>query len=182
MASPGRLPGGPAALTTLARGWLDQTTRSAMSNQTIITLLKKDHKEVSGLLKQASATSDSATAKRDDLFARISEALSAHMAFEEERVYPVLQRKQETRDTALEAIEEHQQAKQLLRDLAGIASDDERWKAKVTVLMEDIKHHVKEEEQAGGLFSELESALEQAELVELAKEYAETKGLGARSR
>jgi hypothetical protein len=104
------------------------------------------------------------------------------MAFEEESVYPVLQRKQRTRDAALEAVEEHLQAKQLLHDLAGMASGDERWKAKMTVLMEDIRHHVKEEEQAGGLFSELESALEQAELVELAKDYEATKSVGARSR
>ena len=146
-----------------------------MFSQTIIAILKNEHKEVGALLKQAIATSTHATAKRLDLFTRINDALSAHTAFEEEQLYPVLARKADTKDTALEAIEEHQQIKILLRDLARTDCDDESWKAKMTVLMEDVRHHVKEEEQLGGLFSDLKAALDHDELVALAKEYESSK-------
>ena len=142
-----------------------------MPHPTIISVLKKDHKAVNGLLKQAIATSDGATTKRADLCARIIEALTTHMAFEESAIYAVLMQKVKTKDVSLEAVEEHQQIKRLLGDLAGTACDDERWKAKMTVLMEDVKHHVKEEEQAGGLFADIQSALDRSELEDLAREY-----------
>lgn len=149
-----------------------------MSSPSIITILKKEHKEVTALLKQAIAAS--AEAKRETLFARINEALTTHMAFEEESIYPVLAERKKTREDALEAIEEHAQAKHLLRELAGASRQDERWKAKMMVLAEDIKHHVQEEEESGGLFDDLESALEEEDLQVLAKEYESFKSSSAR--
>lgn len=149
-----------------------------MSSPSIITVLKKDHKEVSALLKQAIAAS--AESKRDALFGRINEALTTHTAFEEESIYPVLAEKKKTREDTLEAFEEHGQIKHLLREIASTSCQDERWKAKMMVLAEDVKHHVHEEEQAGGLFDDLESALAEEDLQVLAKEYESFKSGSAR--
>lgn len=149
-----------------------------MSSPSIIPVLKKDHKEVTALLKQAIAAS--AETKREALFAKINEALTTHMAFEEEHIYPVLAEKKETREDALEAVEEHGQVKQLLHDLASTSRQDERWKAKMMVLAEDIEHHIEEEEESGGLFDDLESELEEEDLQALAKEYESFKSGSAR--
>jgi iron-sulfur cluster repair protein YtfE (RIC family) len=146
-----------------------------MPAKSIIAMLEKDHDEVSRLIKQAAATSDSAAAKRTALFEAIREALNLHMAFEEENIYPLLQEAKKTRDDALEAVEEHTQVKHLLEDIAGTSVDDEHWKAKVTVLGEDIQHHVREEEQEDGLFAKLRKLVETETLAELAETYAAMK-------
>lgn len=145
----------------------------------IINLLKKDHKEVSALLKEALATTERAQNKRADLFAQINGALTVHTRFEEESIYPILLEQRKTKDDALEADEEHAQIKHLLADISATDVTDERWKAKLTVLAEDIRHHVKEEESSGGLFDELKKAVDDEELASLAEQYEATKAASA---
>jgi len=53
-----------------------------------------------------------------------------------------------------EAIVEHEGAKRLIAELDGMKPEDDYFDARVTVLSEMIKHHVKEEEKAGGMFAE----------------------------
>lgn len=146
-----------------------------MSSPSIIPLLKKDHKEVNALLKEVLATNDQATAKRTQLFAQISEALTLHTQFEEENVYPLLLEQTKTKEDTLEAEEEHGQIKHLLSDIAGTDVSDERWKAKVMVLAEDVRHHVKEEEQSGGLFDHLKKAVDSETLIGLAEQFQASK-------
>jgi iron-sulfur cluster repair protein YtfE (RIC family) len=126
---------------------------------------------VSALLEEASETSDRATAKRTELFIMINDALTRHMRFEERHLYPALKKKRDTKDDALDAIAEHEQAKRLLRELSRLKPDDEIWKAKITVLQEDIRHHVKEEERWGGLFDDLAKEFDKNELVLLGERY-----------
>lgn len=147
-----------------------------MATPSIIPLLKKDHKEVTALLKEASSSSDDAGGKRAQLFAQINEALSLHMRFEEENVYPLLLEQRKTKEDALEAEEEHAVAKHLLGEIADTDVEDEHWKAKVMVLAENIRHHVKEEEQSGGLFDELKKAADQETLTALAEQFQMRKG------
>lgn len=146
-----------------------------MSTASIIPILKRDHREVSALFEKAAATGDAALAKRTTLFGKIKDALTLHMRFEEDHLYPVLKAKKGTKDDVLEAVEEHDQAKHLIAALTKLDTSDERWKAKITVLHEDIKHHVKEEEQKGGLFDELKRELDDEELEELAEQYTAMK-------
>jgi hypothetical protein len=147
----------------------------------IITLLTTDHREVAAMLKKAAATDDGDREERRELFSQIDEALRLHTAFEEQHIYPVLQAQSKSHDDALEAIEEHAQVKRLLRDLAATAPQDERWLAKISVLTEDITHHVKEEEQSGGLFDQLKKALPSADLQRLGALYAEQKAAASPS-
>ncbi len=144
-----------------------------MAKQTIITVLKKDHDEVSALFERAMSSKDET--RRSDLFAKINDALTVHTAFEEEHLYPVLAQKKDTREDTLEAIEEHAVVKQLLEDISNTPVGDERWKAKLTVLAENVRHHVKEEEEKGGLFDDFKEAVEEEDLVRLAEEYLATK-------
>ncbi|MBA3697402.1 MAG: hemerythrin domain-containing protein [Planctomycetes bacterium] len=146
-----------------------------MSRPSIIPLLKKDHKEVNALFKEALATSDNAGDKRTQLFSQINEALTLHTRFEEENVYPLLLEQRKTKEDTLEAEEEHAQIKHLLSDIAETASDDERWKPKIMVLAEDVHHHVKEEEKAGGLFEELKKAVDDETLAALAEQFQASK-------
>lgn len=150
-----------------------------MATTSIISMLKKDHKEVNALLKQALATTERAQDKRAELFAQINGALTVHTRFEEESIYPILLEQRKTKDDALEADEEHVQIKRLLTDLSATDVSDERWKAKLTVLAEDIRHHVKEEEGAGGLFEELKKTIDEEELAGLGEQYEATKAAQA---
>lgn len=142
-----------------------------MATPSIIPLLKKDHKEVSALLKEALATSEQSEEKRAQLFTQINDALVLHMRFEEENLYPLLREQTRTKDDALEAEAEHAQVKHLLNEISNLDANDERWKANVMVLTEDIRHHVKEEEQAGGLFDELKKAVDNETLAGLAEQF-----------
>jgi len=145
-----------------------------MTSSSIITLLKADHKHVASLLKDAIAARKAT--KRADLFAEIKNELVLHTRFEETAIYPVLEARKSSRGDALEAEAEHAQIKHLLSEIAATDPDDDRWKARVTVLAEDIRHHVGEEESAGGIFAELRKALSVEELKELGQRYAEEKG------
>jgi hypothetical protein len=78
---------------------------------------------------------------------RIIEELSKHAAVEEQLFYPVVRATvPQTEDIALESLEEHHIVKWVLSELDTMAPEDERFDAKVTVLIENVRHHVKEEE------------------------------------
>ena len=113
-----------------------------------ITLLKNDHKTVEKLFKQYEGTGDSAYAEKRRIVDRIIEELSVHAAVEEQLFYPVARLTvADTEDIALESIEEHHIVKWELSELEDLDPADERFNAKVTVLMENVRHHVKEEEE-----------------------------------
>ena len=129
-----------------------------------ITLLKQDHKSVEKLFKQFEKTT--APAKLRDLAAKIIEELSVHAAIEEMLFYPaVRERLPDTEDTVLESLEEHHVAKWLLSELEDMKPDHERFKAKMTVLIESVRHHVEEEESE--LFPDVRKAVGRKELGEL---------------
>src|SRR4051812_15725077 len=112
-----------------------------------ITMLKDDHKAVEQLFKRFERAGDNATAEKRRVVDSIIEALSVHAAIEEQLVYPVARATvPKTDDTVLESLEEHHVVKLVLAELERMPADDERFDAKVTVLIENVRHHVKEEE------------------------------------
>ncbi len=147
--------------------------RSSPARSNIITVLVAEHRQVSGLLETLAKISARSVRKRAEVFAEIDQALSKHADFEEERVYPLLAAKRADKPMALEAVEEHGQIKRLLAELRELDPADERWLAKLTVLTEDVRHHVKEEE--GELLPKLRSSADAATLGALADEYEEAK-------
>jgi hemerythrin superfamily protein len=109
--------------------------------------LKRDHEAVKHLLAQIEEASEGAGKERERLFDELRAALTAHSRAEERVFYSALKAQEETKDVALEAVEEHHLVDVLLREIGRLAEDSERWKAKFTVLKENVEHHVEEEEQ-----------------------------------
>ncbi|MFL6210310.1 MAG: hemerythrin domain-containing protein [Pyrinomonadaceae bacterium] len=111
-----------------------------------ITLLKTDHEKVAGIFEQLEPTTERAVKTREELFAKLQQELDVHAHVEETIFYPVLKQEAETRAITLEGVEEHHVIKMLLRELAAMQVDSEKWTAKLKVLQENVEHHVEEEE------------------------------------
>ena len=112
-----------------------------------ITLLKNDHKTVEQLFKRFEKAGDRAYVEKRDVVDRIIEELSVHAAIEEQFFYPATRATvPEVEDVALESLEEHHIVKWVLSELEKMDPTDERFDAKVTVLIENVRHHVEEEE------------------------------------
>src|SRR5690606_13494987 len=131
-----------------------------------ITLLKEDHQRVEKLFKRFENAGDRAYVEKRQIVDRIIEELSVHAAIEEQLFYPVTRETvEEVHDVALESLEEHHVVKVLLAELQHMAPDHERFDAKVSVLMENVRHHVEEEED--DYFPKVRSALGRNALGEL---------------
>jgi hemerythrin superfamily protein len=139
-----------------------------------ITLLKNDHKTVEDLFKRFERAGDRAHVQKRQIVDRIIEDLSIHAAIEEQVFYPFARASvPKTEDIVLESLEEHHIVKWVLSELVGLDPSDERFDAKVTVLIENVRHHVKEEEDE--FFPEVRSALGRAELADLGDALATAK-------
>jgi len=110
-----------------------------------VDLLKQDHRVVEELFKQVEDTPPS---KHLPIFTKIKGELDAHAHIEETIFYPVLKKqgKKDLVDIVLEGIEEHVQIKMFLKGIAALSAKAERFEPKLKVLIEDTRHHVKEEE------------------------------------
>ena len=134
-----------------------------------ISLLIADHKDVEKHFKDFEQAGDRAYATKGRLVNAIIEALSVHAVIEELIFYPAA-RRAATGSTAmvLESLEEHHIVKWVLSELAGMEPKGERFDAKVTVLIENVRHHVKEEEQE--LFPKIKDAMSDEHLAELGEQ------------
>jgi hemerythrin superfamily protein len=112
-----------------------------------IVLLKTDHKAVEKLFKAYEALGDTAFVAKRKVVDQIITELSAHASVEEQHFYPaVTTAVPDIKDDVLEGLEEHHIVKWTLDELTDLKADHERFHAKVTVLIEAVRHHVKEEE------------------------------------
>lgn len=137
-----------------------------------IALLTRDHQEVDRLFKQFEKLTDRAQKSKQKLVTKMIRELAIHAAIEEMLFYPAVRTaalKASTRagekaaDGILEALEEHHIVKWTLAELEKMKPEDERYDAKVTVLIESVRHHVEEEQ--GELFPQARKLLG-AELLE----------------
>ena len=119
--------------------------------QNAIQFLRADHRAVEALFK-AFKKSESTTEKQS-LAKRICAALKLHARLEEEIFYPAFIQATGNKELHNEALVEHQGAKALIAEIEEGAADDALFDAKVKVLSEMIKHHVKEEERFNGMFT-----------------------------
>ena len=117
-----------------------------------IALLKSDHREVEKWFEQFEKTRSDE--RKEELAEKICSALRIHMQIEEGIFYPAFLSATDDIDLHHEAEVEHDGAKKLIKEIEASSSTDEYYDAKVKVLSEMIKHHVKEEEQRGGMFAE----------------------------
>src|SRR4249920_3880198 len=113
-----------------------------------IVLLKDDHKTVEKLFKQFEKAGDGAHVTKQKIVGQIIEELTAHAFIEETIFYPAARAAvPDTTSHVLESVEEHHVVVWMLSELSNLDVHDERFDAKVSVLMENVRHHVKEEEQ-----------------------------------
>jgi Hemerythrin HHE cation binding domain len=116
-----------------------------------IALLKADHREVAGWFEQFDGSPSEA--KKAKLAQQICTALKVHTQIEEEIFYPAFIDATKDEDMHHEAVVEHRGAKGLIAEIEASTPQEEYFDAQVKVLSEMIKHHVKEEEQPGGMFA-----------------------------
>ena len=144
-----------------------------------IELLKEDHDKVDKLFQKVKATPDG---DHKDLFEQIKAELDVHTHIEETIFYPKLKEDgdEELKKITLEGIEEHRQAKMFLKELAALSDDSEKFDPKLKVLMEDISHHVMEEE--GEMFKMVQEQFDEFTLQELGKEMEKEKATFGKSQ
>jgi hemerythrin superfamily protein len=113
-----------------------------------VELLKQDHDEVEKLFDQYEDAKDEDNAElKAEIVAAVCKALTIHAQIEEELFYPAMRRHDEdASDLVDEAAVEHQTLKNLVAELMDATPGDDLYDAKVKVLSEYVKHHVKEEE------------------------------------
>jgi hypothetical protein len=120
-----------------------------------VALLKTDHRKVEELFEKF----ESARGTKQKIAEQICMELMIHTMIEEEIFYPACTGKVEDANLVQEAYVEHDSAKVLIAEILAGGPDDDFYDAKVKVLSEMIKHHVKEEEKrAEGLFAEAKEA------------------------
>ncbi|MDQ1478482.1 MAG: hypothetical protein QOE62_3711 [Actinomycetota bacterium] len=134
-----------------------------------IALLKSDHREVEQLFKRFEKAGSGAHRVKGQLVASMIEALSRHAEIEELVFYPAVREQMPRAESdVLEALEEHHVVKVVLRELESMDPAAERFDAKVTVMMEAVRHHVKEEE--GELFPKVRNRIDRRDLVEMGQQ------------
>src|SRR3954466_5841212 len=118
-----------------------------------IALLKADHRKVEELFEKY----ESARGRKAEIAKQICMELIIHSMIEEEIFYPACREAGVDSDRMDEANVEHDGAKVLIAELENGSPDDDYYDAKVKVLSEEIKHHVKEEEKRDGVFAQAKS-------------------------
>jgi len=131
-------------------------TKSTTRAPDAIKLLKDDHRQVETWFEDFEKTNSGS--KKQKLANQICLALRVHTQIEEEVFYPACREAGIEEDMMDEADVEHDGAKKLIEEIEAGKPGDDHWDAKVKVLSEMIKHHVKEEEQRGGMFSKAKQA------------------------
>lgn len=140
-----------------------------MPAQDAIALLKDDHRTVKKLFREFFAAGERARTTRRRIADRIILELSIHAGIEETVLYPRTRAAvPQLDDEVLESLEEHHIVKSTCAELESMDPADERFAAKMQVLMENVTHHIAEEE--ADLFPRLRKAFSRGELVAMGED------------
>ena len=120
-------------------------TKKLAKPQEATALLRADHKMVSGLF--AAYEKARTASKKQQIVSEICSELSVHAQVEEEIFYPAVKAALKDKELVPEATVEHATVKDLIAQVEGVLPDGEMFDAKVKVLSEYVKHHVKEEHE-----------------------------------
>ena len=148
-ARPSRLSSAATVAKGAAAGMVAAITRRlpwAKDENDPIVLLETDHRRFEDLLKEGEESTDRAVKRRGELLNALASELTVHELIEEKILYPALKSHPQARDIVLEGYQEHHVADLIMKELQGLAKNDEKWGAKFKVLKENIEHHIEEEE------------------------------------
>jgi hemerythrin superfamily protein len=144
-----------------------------MSNDAIV-ILKDDHKRIKALFNDFESAGKNARKRKGQLVTKMIAELTEHTYIENEGMYPeVRKRVPDLEDDILESYEEHHVADVLCTELAAMSPEDERFDAKTTVLIENVTHHISEEEDEW--FPKVREALGRKDLQEIGAQLLELK-------
>lgn len=140
-------------------------------------ILTADHNRARGLFTRWQEAIDAEDMNQaESLSTEIIRELRVHMMIEEETFYPAVHDlSEEISATVDEGLAEHHQVDGMIAEISALASDDPQWKAKMTVLIEDIEHHAGEEES--DLFPPVRGKLDAAALDKLGQRLEDDKRL-----
>ena len=145
-----------------------------------IVLLKEDHKEMRKLFRQFEKAGENAHATKDRVARQIIEELTVHTYIENECMYPEVRKLlPDVEDDVLESYEEHHVADLLVFELHSMDAGDERFVPKMTVLIENVEHHMGEEEDEW--FPKVREGLGRKQLGEIGDRMVEMKKTAPRS-
>ena len=130
-----------------------------------LRMLKDDHDKVKKMLEALDGTTERAEKTRTEGFERLVHDLTIHEVIEEEILYPALKEFAKTRDITLEAYEEHHVIDQIVGELEATSVSDETWGAKLTVMKENLEHHIEEEEDE--MFKQARQVMDSGDLEEI---------------
>ena len=145
-----------------------------------IVVLKDDHRQVRKLFRDFQGAGEDATTTKGKIATRIIEELTVHTYLENEVMYPEVRKLMpELEDDVLESYEEHHVADVLCMELYAMRPDAERFDAKMTVLIENVTHHMDEEEQEW--FPKVRKGLGRTTLQEIGARMVEARKTAPRS-
>jgi hemerythrin superfamily protein len=156
-----------ASSLTTQRPTLTVTCTTGEPSMDALTLLRRDHDKVKALLRELEPTTERAEKTRTELFGRLKTDLTIHEIVEEEIFYPALKQHPKAKEIVLEGYEEHNVVDTLMGELDSLPVDDETWGPKAKVMIENIEHHIEEEE--GDMFDKARQVFDREELEELGK-------------
>jgi iron-sulfur cluster repair protein YtfE (RIC family) len=133
-----------------------------------LDLLKQDHEKVRDLFKQFEANDDQNA--NQGIVENIKSELEIHAHVEESIFYPTLedQNDEDLIELVDESLEEHQEVKDLLKDIEGLTGHGQQLRSKVMELRDKVEHHASEEETE--LFPRVRKVLQQEDLERMREE------------
>ena len=145
-----------------------------------IVLLKQDHQEIKKVFRDFQGAGKNATKQKGHLVAKMIELLTVHTYIENEVMYPEVRGLlPELEDDILRSYEEHHVADLLAMELAALRPNADRLTAKTTVLIENVTHHIDEEES--GWFPKVRDGLGRKQLSDLGTQLLTAKEKAPRS-
>jgi hemerythrin superfamily protein len=138
---------------------MEDNLKGRIGTMDAIDMLKADHAQVKKLFRNYEAAGDRAYQKKKEIAEELFAEITVHSTLEEELFYPAVKERadKEGKELVAESIEEHQIVAFLIEELKALDPKDERYQAKFTVLMENVEHHIEDEEEE--LFPEAEETL-----------------------
>jgi hemerythrin superfamily protein len=137
-----------------------------------LQLLRQDHQAVKDLFEQVDGAEDGKQRKR--IFDQIDTQLNIHAHIEETVFYPEMRKIEELKEMVEEALQEHQEVKTLLEEIEGLDPEGEEFSASLEELIENVEHHVAEEEDE--MFPKVREQCDQASLDRLGDQLESAKG------
>ena len=136
-----------------------------------LQILEQDHRKVKILFREVKDAND--PGKKKELFDKIDGELETHTHIEETVFYPAIEKEEALKEMVAESLEEHREAKTLIKELEDLEAEDREFDSKLAELIEAVEHHVEEEE--GEMFPKVREVFDKGQLEQLGQKLESAK-------